>query len=74
MVGSDRGWKFGLLLKGQKASLAVKAAHRDVVKPIAGYALRESAEAYGLNFAGENEALRHQNTFLWDESVAEART
>ena len=78
-VRDDR-WSEGIAVGSRsfvervKNELGFKAAHRDVVEADAGYALRESAEAYGLNFAGENEALRHQNTFLWDESVAEART
>jgi hypothetical protein len=34
-----------------------------------GYTLREPIEAYGLKFAAENEALRSQNTFFWNERV-----
>jgi hypothetical protein len=37
------------------------------------YALRESAEGYGLKFAAEKAALRAENTFFWNETVDEAR-
>ena len=36
-----------------KSELGFKAAHRDVVESDGSYALRESAEAYGLDFADE---------------------
>lgn len=61
-------------VKSVKNQLGIKASHRDVIEANGSYALREPAEAYGLKFATENEALRHQNTFLWDETVDEART
>ena len=51
-----------------------KASHRDVIGSKGSYALREPAEAYGRNFAGESGALRFQNTFLWDEIVDQAKT
>jgi putative transposase len=54
--------------------LGFKALHRDVMEANGTYALREPAEAYGLEFAAENEALRSQNTLLWNETVDEART
>ena len=57
-----------------KKQLGVKVSHRAVIEANGSYALRESAEAYGLNFAVENEALRSQNTFFWDEKVDEAST
>ena len=62
------------LLTTVKSELGVKATHRDVVEADGSYALREPAEAYGLKFVAENEALRHQNTFPWNETVDEART
>ena len=55
-----------------KSELGVRAAHRDVIEADGSYVLREPAEAYALNFAGENEALRSQNTFFWNEIVDEA--
>jgi len=55
-----------------KNELGFKAAHRDVVESDGSYVLREPTEAYALKFAGENEALRSQNTFFWNEIVDEA--
>lgn len=57
-----------------KNDLGVKAAHRDMVKLDGSYALREPTEAYAGKATGKNEALRTQNTILWDESVYDART
>jgi putative transposase len=57
-----------------KHDLGFKAAHRDVIEADRGYALSEPTEAYGLKFGTENEALRSQNAFLWDETVDEAST
>ena len=57
-----------------KNELGFKAAQRNVIDGDGSYALRVPIEAYGLKFAAENEALRHQNTFLWNETVDEART
>jgi putative transposase len=57
-----------------KSELGVRAAYRDVVETNGTYALREPAEAYGLSFAAENEALSSQNTFFWNEIVDEATT
>ena len=57
-----------------KNQLGVKAAHRDIIEDDGGYGLREPAEAYAVNFTGQIAALRSENTFLWDESVDDART
>ena len=54
-----------------KDELGVKAAHRDVIEADGTYALREQAEAYGLSFVAESEALRAENTFFWNETVFE---
>jgi len=32
------------------------------------YALREPTEAYDGKFSGENETLRAENSFFWDEA------
>ena len=56
-----------------KNELGFKASHRDVIESNGSYALREAAAAYGHTFAGESEALRFQNTFLWDESSDDSR-
>jgi len=39
-----------------KSELGVKAMHRDVIEADGSYALRDPAEAYGPQFAAENEA------------------
>ncbi len=57
-----------------KNELGVKAKHRNVIETNGSYALREPTEAYGRKFAAENEALRSQNAFFWDEIVDEANT
>jgi hypothetical protein len=49
-------------------------AHRDVIEADGTYALREQAEAYGLSFVAESEALRAGNTFFWNETVFEPMT
>jgi REP element-mobilizing transposase RayT len=56
-----------------KNELGFKAAHRELVEGDGSYALREAAEAYGLEFGAENEALRHQNSFFWNETVDQAK-
>jgi putative transposase len=57
-----------------KNDLGVKARHRDVIEVDETYALREPSEAYAGKFTGKIEALRPQNTILWDESVDDAST
>jgi len=54
--------------------LGVRAAHRDVIEADGVYTLREQAEAYGLSFVTQSEALRAENTFFWNETVDEATT
>ena len=56
-----------------KNDLGVKVMHREVLETDETYALREPAEAYAGKFTGKIDALRTQNTILWDES-ADART
>ena len=57
-----------------KNQLGVKGSHRHEIEADGTYALREPAEAYGLSFAAENDALSSQNTFFWNEIVDEATT
>ena len=59
---------------GVKSELASKAAHRDVIRGDGSNALRELEEPYGLGFAAENEVLRAENTFFWDETVDQGKT
>jgi hypothetical protein len=56
-----------------KNELGFKAAHRELVEGDGSYVLREAAEAYGLEFGAENEVLRHQNSFFWNETVDQAK-
>jgi hypothetical protein len=55
-----------------KNELGFKADHRDVIESDGSYVLRQAAEGYALKFAVENEALRSQNTFFWNQIVDEA--
>ena len=57
-----------------KNDLGVKARHRDVIEADGSYALRKPSDAYAGKFTGKNDALRLENTVLWDESVNDART
>jgi len=57
-----------------KNDLGVKARHRDMIEADGSYALREPSEAYAGKCTGKIDALRTQNTILWDESVDDART
>ena len=57
-----------------KNDLGVKAMHRKVLETDETYALREPAEAYAEKFIGKIEALRTQNSILWDETVDDVRT
>jgi hypothetical protein len=50
-----------------KNELGFKAAHREVIAEGGAHALREGSEAYGFNFAGENEAVNSENTRFWDQ-------
>jgi hypothetical protein len=80
LAGRDDRWSESIavgslaFVESVRNQLGIKALHRDVIEANGSYALREPGEAYGLKFAAENEALRSQNTFFWDESVDEAST
>jgi hypothetical protein len=57
-----------------KSELGIKAMHRGVEQAGWTYALWESREAYGREFAQENEALRPENTILWKKFTETAET
>jgi putative transposase len=57
-----------------KNDLGVKATHREVIEADGTYTLHEPPEAYVAKFTVKNDALRLENTVLWDESVDDART
>jgi hypothetical protein len=52
-----------------KSDLGIKAMHREVLETDGTYALHEPSEAYTHNFAGDNKALRSENTLPWNESL-----
>jgi hypothetical protein len=53
-----------------KSDLGMKATHREFEPVGDAYALRESGEAYGRGFTGQNDSLRPENTFPWDPKAA----
>ena len=48
--------------------LGFKARHRSIERGEPTSVLREPSAAYEGNFAGENDALRLENTVVWDEN------
>lgn len=56
-------------VENARDELGAKALHRDVIEADGVYTLREQAEAYGLSFVTQSEALRAKNTFFWNETV-----
>jgi putative transposase len=75
LVSRDDRWSEAIAVGSRsfvekvKNELGFKAAHRELVEGDGSYALREAVEAYGREFAAENEALESQNAFLWNETV-----
>jgi len=57
-----------------RSELGVKAMHREVVQLGGTYTLREEREAYGADFASENDTLRLDNTISWEENIESAKT
>jgi len=57
-----------------RSALGVKAMHREVVQLDGTYTLREEREAYGGDFASENDPLRLDNTIPWEENVESTET
>jgi hypothetical protein len=55
-------------VEGIKASLGVKAKHRQVSSKAVGaaYVLQESTVPYNINFGGEIDIVRAENMLLWD--------
>jgi len=50
--------------------LGVKARYRSIERAEQTSVLREPSAPYGGDFAGENDALRSDNTSLWDKNAA----
>jgi putative transposase len=57
-----------------RSELGVKAMHREVVQSDGTYTLREESEAYGGDFASENDPLRLDNTIPWEENIESTET
>jgi hypothetical protein len=76
MIAGRKGIAVGssAFVEKVKNQLSVKATRCDVVEADGIYVLREPSEAYAGKFTGGIEALRTQNTFLWNESADDART
>ena len=52
-----------------KSELCFKALHRRLTEVTGTYTLREESEPYSAYFTRESEALRPENTILWDENA-----
>ena len=48
--------------------------HRAVEQNGGAYALRDPGEAYDVDFGGESEPLKLQNTIFWNENAEAAET
>ena len=57
-----------------RSELGAKATHREVVQLDGTYTLREQSEAYGGDFASENDTLMLDNTIPWEENVESTET
>jgi hypothetical protein len=57
-----------------KSELGIKAMHREVEQAGGTYTLQESSEAYGHEFARENEVLTLKNTIPWQRFAATAKS
>ena len=57
-----------------RSELGVKAMHREGVQLDGTYTLREESEAYGGDFARENDTLTLDNTIPWEENVVSTET
>jgi hypothetical protein len=57
-----------------KSDLGFKAAHRELIAEGGAHTLRKEREAYGSNFAGENEPLSSENARFWGETPESTAT
>ena len=57
-----------------RSDLGIKAMHREVAQLEGTYILREQSEAYGEDFASENDSLTLNNTISWEENIETAET
>ena len=59
-------------VKATKEKLGFKAKGREVIGGDGSYQLKESSTPYKGNLALENEPLRLQNEYFWEDSVCES--
>lgn len=52
-----------------KVELGIKARYREIGEADGTFALRESRRPYAPVFSGESDALRPDNTLLWDKTL-----
>jgi len=52
-----------------KGELGIKAVHREVTEVTGTYTLREQSEAYAGDLGSESDALRPENTIVWEENA-----
>jgi putative transposase len=52
-----------------KSELGMKAIHREAAQVGETYTLREPSEAYSSDFRGKTDALRPDNTILWEKNT-----
>jgi hypothetical protein len=64
----------GTFVEKVKSELGVRATHREIVEVDRTYGLREPSQAYGSEFASENEALMLKNTIQWQKNAEIAQT
>jgi hypothetical protein len=57
-----------------KSELGVKAMHREAAQVGGTYTLREPNEAYSSDFGGKSDALRPDNTILWEKNTEDTET
>jgi len=60
--------KAAISCQGQN-DIGIKAKGRKIIGSKKGYELREPAIPYGANLTPENDLLRPQNTYYWDDIV-----
>jgi hypothetical protein len=72
IAGRDERWSEAIAVGDftfvhKVKSLGFKAMHRRVMEDNGTFTLREESEPYSAIFTIESEALRPENTLLWDE-------
>jgi len=50
-----------------KEQLGIRARGREVMGAEGTYQLREASEPYGYTFAPQNDDVRHENRYFWND-------